>query len=62
MPRRLVPMIGTNVETGEKIRFASVKDAAKWIGVNTGQITNAAVIGGKLHGYYWEKEGDSSHA
>ena len=55
-------MIGTNVETGEKIRFASVKDAAKWIGVNTGQITNAAVIGGKLHGYYWEKEGDSSHA
>lgn len=56
MSKRLVPIIATNAETGEKIRFPSVKDAAKWLGVHGGQISNAAVVGGNLHGYTWEKE------
>lgn len=56
MAKRPMPVIGTNVETGEKVRFGSIKDAAKWLGVHSGQISNAAVIGCKLHGYVWEKE------
>lgn len=56
MSRRLVPIIGTNEETGEKIRFPSVKAAAEWLGVHGGQISNAIVIGNKLHGYRWSKE------
>lgn len=56
MRRHVVPVIGINVETGEKVRFAKVKDAAEWLGVHSAQISNAAVVGNKLHGYYWEKE------
>lgn len=56
MNKRFVPVIGTNAETGDKVRFASFKDAAKWLGVHSAQISNAVVIGHKLHGFYWEKE------
>lgn len=55
MAKRFVPVIGTNAETGEKVRFESVSAAAEWLGVHTGQISNALVIGHKLHGYHWEK-------
>lgn len=61
MANRFVPVIGTNVETGEKVRFASMKDAAAWLGVHSGQISSAIVIGNKLHGYHWEKESKDAY-
>ena len=62
MARRFVPVIGTNAKTGEKVRFDSVNAAAEWLGVHAAQISNALVIGYNLHGYHWEKEGDSNAA
>ena len=53
---RFVPVIGTNVVTGETVRFPSVKEACTWLGVHSAQISNALVMGHSVHGYRWEKE------
>ena len=50
------PVISINPETGEEIRYPSMKAAAEKIGVNQARITTACTTGCKCKGFYWRKE------
>ena len=56
--KRTIPVIGTNKETEEEIRFNSVTEAAVAFGSRPSAVSQAIVMGHALKGYYWRKEGD----
>ena len=48
-PKR--PVVRVDIKTGEVVRFGSLTEAAKIIGVGIGQINLAIVKGGICHGF-----------
>lgn len=58
--KKPVPVIATNKETGEEIRFDSMKEAGLAIGVRSSAVSQATVVGYCLKGYYWRKESDDA--
>lgn len=53
---RLVPVIVTNVATGEETRYASVKEAAAALGVPAAMVSQACVIGHRCKGHLIRRE------
>lgn len=53
-----VPMIRIDPRTGEKVRFESMSEAAKSVGVRTCQIHEAWLFEKVRYGFLWKKEGE----
>lgn len=58
---RPVAVIATNKETGEKIRFQSEIEAARFVGGTRGGISKACTITRwRYKGFYWRKENEDA--
>lgn len=53
--KRGITVVGVN-SNGETVRFNSLSEAARWLGTEHHQISNAIKYNYRCHGYMWRKE------
>lgn len=54
----LVPVVGVDKLTNERVHFASMKEAAQAVGTKPSSISYAVNTGHSIKGYNWYREGE----
>lgn len=51
-------VVGVHMETGERLHFATMKEAARALGAAQSSISYAVNTGHSIKGYHWYREGE----